>query len=621
MIEPGISERRNPGDWRTSLAAPERAEIPERYQWDLSRVYPDWPAWEKAFMEIESDLPAIRARQGKLGAGPDNLLGAIENILDVRQKLGILFAYASLMSDQDTRAGENTARRGRAGTLAIKFAEATSWFEPELLALPKEAVVAAVAAEPRLQLYDHFMDNVQRVRDHTLPAEQESLLASVGNIARGPRQIFIALNNADLKFPDIVDEEGRRVELTKARYSRYIKSADRRVRKAAFETCLDAYGGLINTLAANLDAHLKNHVFYAQARRYADTLENALHPNAIPNRVFHVLLETTDSHLQQIHRYTALKKRVLDLEPLCEYDLYVPLFPDAEPTFTYEEAQDLLLTVLAPLGAEYQAIVRQAFTDRWIDVYENVGKRSGAYSNGVYGITPYILLNWSGQLRDVFTLAHEMGHSLHTYFSSRKQPYVYSDYPIFTAEVASTCNEMLLLHHLLQNAATERQKLFLLDYHLTQINDTVCRQTMFAEFEWRVHREVERGETLTADTLGELYLGNLNKYWGPQVAFDGQRSPRNWCRIPHFYYNYYVYQYATAYAAATVLSERVLTGEADARQRYLEFLGSGCHRYPIETLQRAGVDMTQAQPVAEVYVLFSELLDGLETMLGRKDRS
>lgn len=598
----------------------DRAEIPANLKWDLARVFPDWDAWEGEFAAIEAALPSLAARRGTLARSPGDLLGAVTDMLEVRRRLGVVRVFASLRADEDTRLGDHVARDGRADNLTVRFAESVSWFEPELLAIPAAAMARFLDEEPRLRVYAHYLDDIQRLRDHTLSEPEEALLAGAVNLARGAGQVFNALNNADLTFPPIRDEEGREVELTKARFQKYIKSADRRVRREAFEKFLDTYGRVINTLAANLDANVRNHVYFARARRFDGTLASSLTANAIPLEVFHSLVRTTREQLPTIQRYTALKRRVLGVDPISEHDLYVPLFPDAEFKHGYEEAQALLLEALAPLGPEYLAIVREAFAARWIDVHENSGKRSGAYSSGAYGTPPYILLNWSDQLRDTFTLAHELGHSGHSYLAMKHQPYVYGDYPIFTAEVASTLNEALLLDFLLRRTTDRSRRLFLLDYWLTQINDTVFRQTMFAEFEHSIHVLGEEGDTLTASRLGEIYLGLAREYWGPEVAFDPERSGRTWGRIPHFYYNYYVYQYATAYAAAAVIARRILDGAPGARERYLDFLRSGSSRYPVETLALAGVDVTTPAPVQGVMKLFSTLLDEVERLLAEGDR-
>jgi len=356
-------------------------------------------------------------------------------------------------------------------------------------------------------------------------------------------------------------------------------------------------------------------VFFAGARRYPGTLEAALHPDGVPPEVFHSLIDTVNDNAATIHRYTELKKRVLKLDPLREFDLAAPLFPEGEFKFTYDEACPMLLDAFAPLGPDYVATVRGGIEGGWIDVHENAGKRSGGYSNGVYDTPPYILLNWAEQLGDTFTLAHELGHSMHSWLSVHHQPYVYGDYPIFTAEVASTFNELLVMDHLLKTGEDPRRKLYLLDYHLSQINNTVFRQTMFAEFEHRIHKLGEEGQTLTAEVLGEMYQELLVKYWGPHVRFDAARSPLTWCRIPHFFYNYYVYQYATAYSAAVALSRKVLGGDEKDREQYLDILRSGCSRYPVETIKLGGVDMTTSGPMTDVIALFGSLIDQTEELL------
>jgi oligoendopeptidase F len=364
-----------------------------------------------------------------------------------------------------------------------------------------------------------------------------------------------------------------------------------------------------------MDANVKNHVFFAQARRHEGTLEAALHPDGVPPAVFHSLIDTVSTNIGTIHRYTALKQRVLGLKPIREYDLSVPLFGAGEFKFGYDDACTMLLEAFAPLGESYVATVGEGIAGGWIDVHENAGKRSGGYSNGVYDTPPFILLNWADQLGDTFTLAHELGHSMHSWLAVNHQPFVYGDYPIFTAEVASTFNELLVMDHLLKTATDRDRKLYLLDYHLSQINNTVFRQTMFAEFEFRIHRLGEQGQTLTADSLGELYQELLVKYWGPAVVFDPVRSPLTWSRIPHFFYNYYVYQYATAYSAAVALSRKVLAGGTADREQYLDILRSGSSRYPVETILLGGVDMTTSGPMEDVIALFGALIDQTEELL------
>lgn len=593
----------------------ERDRIEARYKWRPELIYPDWGAWEADCAALEAALPDLAARQGTLAGSGAALLATIEATHEARRRLERLLIFANLRSDEDTRVGANLERKGRAASLSVHYAEAVSWFEAEVLEIAPERLAELFAAEPGLRPFEHFFANIQRGREHTLPAEQEALLAGVGLITRGAGQVFNAFDNADLKLGEVADETGRRVTLTKARHQKFMKSADRRVRREAYEMFLDAYGGAKNTLAANLDANVKNHVFVAQARRYESTLEAALNPDAIPPAVFHALIESVRAQAPVIHRYTALKKRILGLEPLHEYDLTAPLFADGEFTFAYDDSCRMLLEAFAPLGRDYVETVRGGFDGGWIDVHENAGKRSGGYSSGSYDTAPYILLNWSDQLGDTFTLAHELGHSLHTWLASRHQPYVYGDYPIFTAEVASTFNELLTMDHLLRTMDDPRRRLYLLDYHLSQINNTVFRQTMFAEFELRIHERGEQGGTLTAESLNALYLDLLKAYWGPDVVFDPARSPLTWSRIPHFFYNFYVYQYATAYSAAVALSRRVLGGGEREREQYLDILRSGSSRYPVDTIKLGGVDLTSPEPMRDVITLFGELVDQVEALV------
>ncbi len=594
----------------------ERSQIEDRFKWKLEMIFPDWESWEVAFAEIESSLRGLAGRQGSLAVSGQGLLETIEAIHHTRRLLEKTFVFAGMKSDEDTRIGENTARKGRVSSLAVRVSEAVSWFESELLAMKTNRLTELVAEEPGLEPYEHFFHNIHRAREHTLSPEQEALLAGAGLMAHGASQVFNAFDNADLQFAPVEDEEGRTVALTKARYYKFLKSQDRRLREDSFANFLDAYGALKNTLAANMDANVKNHVFFSGARKHVGTLEAALHPDGVPPEVFHSLIGTVTDNIDTIHRYTALKKRVLGLDPLREYDLTVPLFAKGEFKFTYDEACAMLLEAFAPLGPDYLATVKGGIEGGWIDVHESAGKRGGGYSNGVYDTPPFILLNWADQLGDTFTLAHELGHSMHSWLAVRNQPYVYGDYPIFTAEVASTFNELLVMDHLLKTADDKQRKLYLLDYHLSQINNTVFRQTMFAEFEHRIHKLGEEGQTLTPDSLGGLYQELLVKYWGPAVEFDPARSPLTWCRIPHFFYNYYVYQYATAYSAAVALSRKVLAGGENDREQYLDILRSGCSRYPVDTIKLGGVDMATSGPMADVIALFGSLIDQTEELLG-----
>ena len=593
----------------------DRSEVNDKYKWQLDLIFPDWESWEKAFATLEADLPQLAARKGTLSKSGEDLLKSIEIMHQSQRLLEKTFVFAGMKSDEDTRIGENTGRKGRIGSLAVNFNEAVSWFESELLEVEPKRLAELVAEEPGLELYEHFIHNIQRARAHTLPAEQEALLAGAGLMARGAAQIFNAFDNADLDLGQVEDENGEMVALTKGLYYKLMKGTNRKVRKESYETFLGSYGKLKNTLAANMDANVKNHVFFARTRGHEGTLEASLHPDGVPPQVFHSLIETVSDNIDTLHRYTALKKRVLKLDELHEYDLSVPLFPDGEFKFNYDEACDVVMQAFAPLGTDYLKEVEKGINGGWIDVHETTGKRSGGYSNGVYDTQPYILLNWADQLGDTFTFAHELGHSMHSWLAVKNQPFVYGSYPIFTAEVASTFNELLLMDHLIKSSDDRSRKLFLLDHHLAQINNTVFRQTMFAEFEYRMHRMGESGETLTADALGELYQEILVKYWGPKAVFNAELSPLTWSRIPHFFYNYYVYQYATAYSAAVALSRKVLTGNENDREQYLDILRSGCSRYPVQTVGLGGVDMASSGPMENVVALFASLMDQVEGLL------
>jgi len=601
------------------VSCPDRAAVPEPLRWNPVEPYLDWETWEREFAAVSGALKTLPALRDTITADGAALLAGLRILHDVEMRLRLLRVYASLRRDEDTRVGESTERNGRAATLAVRFAEAVSWFEPLLLGMDPAELAALRAGQPELALYDHFFADLLRQRPHVLSESEEALLAAAGAVAQGPPAVFQALNDADLTFPEVRDEQGRSVRLTRGLYARLLRSADRRVREEAFRAFAGTYGGVVNTMAANLDAEVKSHVFQARARRHPDTLNAALFGDAVPADVYHSLVATVERRREVIHRYVRLRGRVLDLSPLQEFDLYNPLFPGGEFAFPYGEACARMLAALAPLGERYTATVRRAVTGRWIDVCETPGKRSGAYSTGTYGMHPYILLNWSGQLRDTFTLVHEMGHAMHSWHTTGAQPYVYADYPIFTAEVASTCNELLLMHHLLETVTDRDRRLFLLETFLDEINSTVFRQTMFAEFERHIHRLGEQGQTLSAPRLRDDYLELLARYWGPDVAFDTELSSLTWCRVPHFYYNYYVYQYATAFSASVVLSRGLLSGDPAARERSLDFLRSGSSRYPLETLRRAGADLSTSGPYEAVCDLFGELLDEIERMSSEED--
>ncbi len=593
---------------------PERQEMDPAYQWRLENIFSDDAAWEAAYKEVQEMLPRLGEYQGTLGESPENLLACLELEDTLGIILGKVYAYAHMRSHEDTENDFYQGLADRATTLAVEASGAGSFVTPEILAIPEERLLDFLSREPRLDLYRFALEQITRVRAHVLPAEQELLLARMGNLADVPQNTFSMLTNADLKFPVIQDEEGREVELSEERYGKYIHSRNREVRKAAFMGLFTTYEKYKNTLAATYGGSVKKDAFFSQVRNYESSLQSALYPNAIPLEVYDRLIEAIHQGLPELQRYMALKKKALGVEELHMYDLYAPLVEETRKDIPYAKALEDVRQALQPLGERYLKELDKGLTSGWIDVYENRGKRSGAYSWGTYGAHPYVLLNYNGTLRDVFTLAHEMGHALHSSFTYAVQPYVYGGHDIFTAEVASITNENLLLDHMISNAGTREEKLYLLNYALEQIRTTVFRQVLFAEFEKLAHEKARQGEPLTPDTLSTLWRELNTRYYGTQTVIDPEIDIE-WARIPHFYSAFYVYQYATGYAAAASLAEQILTEGEPAVARYLSFLESGDSAYPIDLLKRAGVDMTSPEPVQAVLHRFSRWLNQLEELL------
>ncbi len=594
---------------------PKRQELPKEFTWDLEAIYPTQAEWEQDFALAESLMPKLEAYQGTLGQSAAQLLGCLQ----LREKgsliFGKLLVYAHMRQDEDNTNSFYQALNDRAMTLATRAQGAQAFIEPEILALPEGTLERFQAEEPGLALYAHYLDDLLRQRGNVRSAEVEQLLAQVGEIARGPDQIFSMLNNADIKFPAIKDEQGNEVELTKGRYIQFMESADRRVRQDAFMALYGTYRKYLHTVAATHSASIKKDVFFARARRYESALAGALSGSNIPVSVYHNLLTTVNRNLPLLHRYMGLRKRLLGLEELHMYDLYTPLVQEVSRRIEYPEARELVTAALAPLGAEYQQAVQMVFESRWIDVYENEGKTSGAYSGGSYATPPFVLMNYDNNLNSVFTLAHELGHSLHSHYTRRHQPHVYGYYTLFVAEVASTLNEALLTHHLLQQTTDKRLQMYLINHDLEAFRTTLYRQTMFAEYELLVHEKVEKGEPLTAENLCQVYYDLNVKYHGPDVAVD-RDIELEWMRIPHFYRAFYVYQYATGLSAATALSQQILQEGQPAVDRYLGFLKAGGSDYSINLLRGAGVDMAAPEPVQQALDQFGRLLDQMEALAG-----
>ncbi len=594
---------------------PGRDEIDSAYKWRLEDLYPSDEAWEADFERVERDLEAIARYKGRTGESAETLLKVLKLRDALEERFERLFVYAAMRSDEDTTNQRYQALRDRAASLSARVQEATAFVNTEILEIPEEKLWQWVEENSELRVYRHFLEDLLRTREHMLPREQEELLARTTEVARAPHDIFNMFNNADLKFPTIRDEQGNEVEVTKGRYALLQESPDRRVRRDAFRALYGEYSKWPNTLASMLNGSVKKDVFYARTRRYDSALRMALDADNVPDQVYDNLIATIRSQLEPLHRAISLRKRVLKLESVRPYDLYVPLVPRLKWEVPYEEVRSTVLEALSILGQEYREQLERAFRERWIDVYENRGKRTGAYSWGAYGAHPYILLNYNGRLDDVFTLAHELGHAMHSHFTWSTQPYIYGDYSIFVAEVASTVNEALLTHYLLKRTEDPQRRLYLLNHWVDQIRGTVYTQVLFAEFEKATHGMVERGQPLTADALNRLAADLYRAYLGGDFSLDSPYEI-NWARIPHFYTAFYVYKYATGYSAATAISQKILAGEARAVERYLEFLRSGSSDYPLNLLQKAGVDMRSPEPVQAVTTLLSKLVSEMEQLFG-----
>ena len=591
-----------------------REQIPERYRWDTTRLFENDEAFSRALSEakdLEEEYEIWEPTAMSSGAG---LLGYLRFDDDATLELERLFNYVSRRADEDTRVGKYQDLKAQLRALIARVGAASAWFAPKLLALSDETLDGWYADTPGLSLYRRAIDRLRALKDHVLTPSEEALLAQASEMAAQPEAIFSMLNDADMSFEDAVDSKGHSHAVTHGSYFPLMQSGDRSLRESAYHSIYGAYGRIKNTSAALLGSQTKQLQFFARARRYADTLEAALAPTEVPVSVYQGLIDAVHKNVSALHRYMELRRRVLGLDALRYWDLYVPLTKEDDRRYSFDEACDLMLRALAPLGEDYLGVVRRAIDERWYDVYETPGKASGAYSSGGRGLTPLILLNYQGTLDDIFTLVHETGHSLHTHLASEAQPGRYAQYEMFVAEVASTTNECLLLRYLLDNAQDTAERAHLLNHLCEQFRGTLFRQTLFAEFERDVNEASARGEGMGADALSERYAQLNELYYGSAVTLDDEIA-HEWERIPHFYYNYYVYVYATSFAAAVALSKRILTGDATARDRYLAFLSGGSSKPPIELLAGAGVDMASGAVVDEALGTFSQTVDELEGLL------
>ncbi|WP_413509739.1 oligoendopeptidase F [Carnobacterium maltaromaticum] len=593
---------------------PTRAEVPEELTWDLEVIFKSDAEFNQSYQELEEKLTKVDSVKGKIGQSSEDLLKGIDYLLDISNQLETIYVYAHLKNDQDTTNSEYQAMYDRANNLATKSSEAISWFEPEVLEIPEETLAKFFEENKKLDIYRHFIDQMTSSRAHILSANEEALLAGAGEIFGASSRTFSVLNNADIQFPVIKDEEGNDIQLTHGVYGQLMESTNREVREAAFKNLYKTYEGLKNTFASTLSAHVKYHNYNADVHHYSSARAKALAANHIPEAVYDTLLEVVTENLPLLHRYVALRKELLDVEELHMYDLYTPITGEATVSYTYEEAKAETLKALAPLGEEYLSIVEEAFENRWVDVVENSGKRSGAYSSGAYETNPYILMNWNDTLNQLFTLVHEMGHSVHSYYTRKNQPYVYGDYSIFLAEIASTTNENLLTEYLLETQTDPKIRAYVLNHYLDGFKGTIFRQTQFAEFEHFIHEKAAAGIPLTTEFMSDYY-GKLNaRYYGPDVVEDPEIAIE-WTRIPHFYYNYYVYQYATGFSAASTLVAKILAGEEHALEHYLDYLKSGSSNFPIEVMKKAGVDMTEKAYITDAMHVFEARLNEFEALI------
>lgn len=593
---------------------PARSEVPEKLTWDLERVYQSIEEWKKDQRKLENKLDEFKHAKDQLEMNADKFLEVIEQYLEIMRIYEKLAVFASMKNDQDTTNSQYQELQGMADNLGTQVSEAVAWFQPALVHLDDQVVQDYFHQNSKLKPYRHFITELRSQREHLLSDAQEELLAAAGNIFGAPEKTFEMLSDADLKFPVVEGENGQKVELSEGTYSKLLESADQKVRQGAFKALYQTYGAFKNTFATTLTSQVQVQNYQAKVRHYASAKDAALSENHIPDKVYDVLIDEVHRNLPLLHRYIKLRGEVLNLDKVHMYDLYTPIVKESNLSFTYPEAQAKALEALQVYGDDYLQHVQEAFDNRWIDVVENKGKRTGAYSSGGYDTDPYILLNWQDGLEDLYTLVHEMGHSMHSYYTTHTQPYVYGDYPIFVAEIASTTNENLLTDYLLKTEKDPQVRAFVLNHYLDGFKGTIFRQTQFAEFEQWIHEQDASGKSLTADSISKFY-GDLNKqYYGPAIYNDDEIA-MEWMRIPHFYYDFYVYQYATGFAAATTLSQRIEDDDPAHTEAYLNFLRSGSSAYPIETMQKAGVDMTQRAYLEKAFKVFEERLNELEKLI------
>ena len=582
--------------------------------WAVEDIYPTEEAWSQALSESASLPEELAAYQGKLGESAETLLSYLTRMEEISHQADRLFVYAMLRADEDTANSTHQAMKGKCFSFLVSLSSATAFEGPELVAIPDETLDAFYAQEPGLTKYRRYLTKARLEKPHILSQAEEKLLAGAAEVGAAPSNIFNTLNNADMTFPAVTDSEGVTYPLTNGSYISLMERSDRTLRENAFRSFYGVYESYANTLAASYNAEVRKNLFFAKARKYDSALAAAMEPVEVPEAVYHSLVDTVRKNLDKMHRYMGLRKKAMGLSELHMYDIYANMIPEAEEVVPFAQARDEVIDAMGILGEEYQSVLKSGFEARWMDIYENKGKRSGAYSCGCAGIHPFVLLNHKETLDSEFTLAHELGHAMHSYLSDKHQPSIYNEYVLFVAEVASTCNEALLMQYLLARTEDPKKRAVLINYFLEQFRTTLYRQTMFAEFELKAHEMAAAGETLTADNLKAMYL-QLNKdYYGEETVVD-EEIAIEWARIPHFYRNFYVYQYATGFSAAIAISQKIQKEGAPAVKNYLKFLSGGCSTDPVSLLKIAGVDMSTPAPVESALELFGRLIDELDALL------
>lgn len=588
----------------------DRTSIEDKFKWNIDTMYQSNESIKDDIDKVNSIIEELKSYKGKISSSKENLYKVLSNSEKASRILQNLYVYTHMKQHEDTRNNENQARATKAEMLSTELSMATSYIVPEIIAMDENKLKEYLEDE-KLSFYKKYVDEILRDKPHTLTEKEEEILAAVSDLSTVPENVYEMFSFADLKFPEIKGEDGKDIRITHGNYSTFLKSKDSRVRKDAFEAVYSTYEDYKNTFASTLYGGIKSEIFYSKMRNYKSAIESSLFQDDISVDVYYNLISAVDENLDILNRYVDIRKKYLNIDEMHMYDLYVPITSNFDMKITYEEAQDIILKALKPLGEEYLSIVKRAFNERWIDVYENEGKQGGAYSWGSYDSSPYILMSYKDDLNSLFTLIHELGHSMHSYYSKHNQEYLYSSYKIFVAEVASTLNELLLVNYLLENSSSKEERIYLLNYYLEQFRTTVYRQTMFAEFEKITHERVEAGEPLTAKEFTDIYYDLNKKYYGKSCIVD-EEIGLEWARIPHFYSNFYVYKYATGFSAASALSDKILNEGKSAVEKYIEFLKSGGSDYPLNQLRAAGVDMEKKESIEKALDVFKELVEELE---------